>query len=124
MPAQAPLTHVVFEQGTPVPNCPFVPHVCTPLALSHCVCVGPQAPPQELTPPLVRHVRFTAQGTVPKCPVPSQVWSELPEHCVAPGVHMPLHPPLTHAEFMHVMLGTKAPVESQVSTVTLSRHCV
>jgi hypothetical protein len=30
-----------------------------------------------------------------------QVSTEFPEHVVAPGEHMPVHAPLTHAIFVH-----------------------
>ena len=54
-------------------------------------------------------------------PIASHVWTaELPEHCVAPGLHAPWHdaaPPLTtHAEPVHATAVPQFPVPSHVCT--------
>jgi|SRR5580704_1276930 hypothetical protein len=54
-------------------------------------------------------------------PVASHVWiEELPEHCVAPGLHVPWHdavlPLATHAEFVHETAVPQFPLLSHVCT--------
>ena len=50
-------------------------------------------------------------------PVPSQVCTAaLPEHCVAPGVHDPVHAPPEHAALLQATGEPQAPVPLHVST--------
>ena len=67
-------------------------------------------------------------------PVASQVCTaELPEHCVAPGLHVPWHdavlPFATHAELVHGTAVPQFPLLSQVCTpwpehwVDAGTHC-
>jgi hypothetical protein len=50
------------------------------------------------------HAEATHATGAPHVPVEEQVWMPLPEHCVAPGVHTPVQPPLTQAWFEHATL--------------------
>ena len=45
-----------------------------------------------------------------------------PLHCAAPGVHDPVHTPLTHAWFVHGAGVPQPPEELQVCTL-LPEHC-
>jgi hypothetical protein len=47
----------------------------------------------------------------------------LPEHCVAPGVHTPVHAPVTQAEFVHADGAPHVPFPEQ-SCTPLPEHCV
>jgi hypothetical protein len=47
----------------------------------------------------------------------------LPEHCVAPGVQLPVHAPLTHADPEQVVPAFHVPLDWQVWTL-LPEHCV
>jgi hypothetical protein len=42
----------------------------------------------------------------------------LPEHCVDPGVHTPVHAPDTHAELEHACAADHVPVVSHVCTAS------
>lgn len=39
---------------------------------------------------------------LPHVPLALHVCTALPEHCVEPGVHTPVHAPETHADAVHV----------------------
>jgi hypothetical protein len=49
-------------------------------------------------------------------PVAEHVWTPLPEHCVAPGTHTPMHAPVTQADATHEEAAPHWPLELQVST--------
>ena len=59
---------------------------------------------------------------VPQWPVESHVWTASPEHCVAPGVHVPEHcaPPASgppvQTPFMHGLAVPQVPLAVQVCT--------
>jgi hypothetical protein len=53
----------------------------------------------------------------------SQVWTPLPEHCLAPGVHEPEHAPFRHAIPAHDDGALHVPAAVHVST-PLPMHCV
>jgi hypothetical protein len=44
-------------------------------------------------------------------------------HCVAPGVHTPVHCPLTQAWFVQLLTGPQLPLDEHVCT-PLPEHCV
>jgi hypothetical protein len=48
----------------------------------------------------------------------------LPEHWVVVGAHTPWHPPLTHAEFVHVTGVPHVPLALHVWKPVLLEHCV
>jgi hypothetical protein len=52
----------------------------------------------------------------------SHCWTPLPEHCIAPGVHDPVHPPETQL-WLQVTAVPKVPVSPHVWT-PLPEHCV
>jgi hypothetical protein len=52
---------------------------------------------------------------VPHAPAAVQVCTPLPEHCVAPGAHTPVHVPLTHVWLVHAVPTVHVPVALQVS---------
>jgi hypothetical protein len=60
------------------------------------------------------------------CPVPSQVWGVLPLHCLAPGLHTPVHAadvaPVDEQRYGQVWLLTQVLLEQVCSTLPL--HCV
>jgi hypothetical protein len=60
----------------------------------HDTALGLQTPVHELTPPVV--VQTDGQAELCHWPLASQVCSVAPEHCVVPGVHIPLHFPPLH----------------------------
>ena len=49
---------------------------------------------------------FTHATAVPKVPVLSQTCTPLPEHCFAPGVHVPVHAPDTQVALLRVLFKT------------------
>jgi hypothetical protein len=57
------------------------------------------------------------------CPFAPHVSTPFVTHCVLPGTHVPVHAPLTHAEFVHATAADQLPVVSQVCT-PLPEHCV
>ena len=59
------------------------------------------------------HTYVHATGLL-HAPPELQVWTPLPEHCVAPGVHAPVHVPPLHALAQGAPLLCQAPVQSQV----------
>ena len=69
------------------------------------------------------HVELTQLTGLPNVPPELQVSTPLPEHCVAPGLHDPLHAPETHAESLHATGEPQVPFEVQVWT-PLPSHCV
>jgi hypothetical protein len=73
--------------------------------------------PQATQAPLV-HVCVSAvqAEAVPHWPLALQVWTALPEHCVVPGVHTPVHAPLTQAEEVHADAAPHWPLALQVCT--------
>jgi hypothetical protein len=50
-------------------------------------------------------------------PLPLHVCTPLPKHCVAPGVHTPVHAPDTHAEDTQALALPHCPDELHVSTL-------
>jgi hypothetical protein len=51
-----------------------------------------------------------------------QVWTPLPEHCVAPGVQEPVQALLTHAWLVQATGEPQLPVPSHVCTLALPEH--
>jgi hypothetical protein len=49
--------------------------------------------------------------------LPQVCTAALPEHCVAPGVHDPVHTPPEHAELVHATGDPQVPVPLHVSTL-------
>jgi hypothetical protein len=49
-------------------------------------------------------------------PFADQVWTPLPEHCVAPGTHTPVQPPDTQAELVHATAVPHVPFVLHVCT--------
>jgi hypothetical protein len=47
----------------------------------------------------------------------------LPEHCIAPGVHIPVQAPAVHAWLEHGVAGPHAPLLLHVCT-PFPEHCV
>jgi hypothetical protein len=87
------LVHVAGAPHVPVPL-----HVETPL-LRHLVAPGVQVPWHDAVVPLTTHAWLVHETAAPHVPPALQVWTAaLPEHCVAPGVHEPVHAPLTQAD--------------------------
>jgi hypothetical protein len=60
----------------------------------HAKALGLQTPVHALAPPVV--VQTDGQAELCHWPLASQVCSVVPEHCVAPGLHVPLHFPALH----------------------------
>jgi hypothetical protein len=56
------------------------------------------------------------------CPFPPHVCRPLPEHCLSPGAHLPVHAPPTHAWLLHGTAVPQPPVVVQVCTPLLE-HC-
>jgi hypothetical protein len=54
---------------------------------------------------------------VPQVPFDWQVCTPLPEHCVVPGTHTPVHAPATHALFTQAVVPPKVPFDWQVWTL-------
>jgi len=50
----------------------------------------------------------------PHCPAAEQVSTLLPAHLVVPGVHTPLHMPLTHPWFVHGVTVPHCPLAEQI----------
>ena len=78
----------------------------------HCLLPGLHTP---LHVPVPVH-RYGHVVVVCQVPVPSQVCTAAPEQRTAPGVHVPVHAPLTHA-YVHDWLSCQLPVASQVCAV-------
>jgi hypothetical protein len=62
----------------------------------------------------VTQAELTQAVAEPHWPFEPQICTPLPEHCVAPGVHTPVHAPLTHAWFEQVVPFCQVPVASHV----------
>ena len=69
------------------------------------------------------HVSFVHAAAVPQLPPALHVCTPLPEHCNAPGEHVPLHAPLTHAKVVQATAPPHVPLEVHVCT-PLPLHCV
>jgi hypothetical protein len=66
---------------------------------------------------------FAAQGTAAShCPLDEQVCTPLPEHCLAPGTHTPVHALPTQADETQVDAVPHCPLDEQVCTPLLE-HC-
>jgi hypothetical protein len=64
---------------------------------------------------------LTHADGVPHCPLELHCSTLLPEHCVCPGAHTPVHTPPMHVEFMH---GCGVPHMLLVQVCTpLPEHC-
>jgi hypothetical protein len=58
----------------------------------------------------------------PQLPLALHVWTPLPEHCAEPGVHVPVHAPLTHACAVHGTGVPQVPLAPHACT-PLPEHC-
>jgi hypothetical protein len=56
-------------------------------------------------------------AALPHWPLAAHVATPLPEHCVSPIMHTPVHTPDTHVEFMHGTGGPSIPAEVQLCTL-------
>jgi hypothetical protein len=107
----------LFVQACGVPHCPTALHVAMPL-LMHSVAPGVQTPWHDAVMPLTTHAWFVQLTAVPHMPLLPQVCTAaFPEHCVAPGVHDPVHTPPEHTELVHATGDPQVPVALQVSTL-------
>jgi hypothetical protein len=84
------------------------PFVVEPSQLRKPVGQLAQAPPVHVC------VFAPHAAAEPHAPLAVQVWTLLPEHCVAPGAHTPVQLPLTHAWFEHAAPFCQFPPPSQV----------
>jgi hypothetical protein len=79
-------------------HCPALLQIaCTTapsFARRHAKALGLQTPVHALAPPVV--VQTEGHAELCHWPLASQVCSVVPEHCVAPGLHVPLHFPALH----------------------------
>jgi hypothetical protein len=109
-------------QPPPLCQVPMLPHVCVSVPqLPHGTgFVSPGAHTPVHTPEM--HVFIAQAMGLPHAPVPSQVSTPLPEHCVWPEAHTPWHAPETHVWFPHEA-GMPHVEPLQVST-PLPEHCV
>ena len=60
------------------------------------------------------HVEFEQATGDPQPPLELHVSMPLPEHCTAPGAHVPWQTPLTHAEFTQATAVPHCPLALQV----------
>jgi hypothetical protein len=90
---------VLFVQGEGVPHAPDDEHVATALSdppsepVAHSVAVGEQAPVHAAVwVSIVTQAWLVQAAGAAQLPLESHTWSAaLPEHCVSPGVHVPVH---------------------------------
>jgi hypothetical protein len=125
--------HVEFEQVEGVPHVPDEEHVATALRgppsapVAHSVAPGEQLPVHAAwrdpgVVSMVTHAWLTQAAGLPQLPLLSHVWREaFPEHCVFPGVQVPLHtapapPSAAQTPVEHATAVPQLPLESHVWT--------
>jgi hypothetical protein len=125
----APAAHGPEPAHVPlVCHAPAGPHVCVSVPqLPHATgLLWPGAHMPVHAP--ATHVWSLQAMAAPQWPVPSQVCTPLPEHCVAPaGLHGPTHWPAMHAPLVHGEAALQAVQPSTPATqvcTLLPEHCV
>jgi hypothetical protein len=118
-PVQAVPMQVWFTQFTGLPNVP-PEHVSSPLP-EQSVWPGVHDP-EQAPPTQVDAEHVTA---VPHVPLVVQLWTPLLVvlHCVCPGAHWPVHPPLMHVWFVQAAGVPQAPAALHVCT-PFPEHCL
>ncbi len=115
--AHVPAVHTPTHAGPLFCHVPVPSHVCGCWPL-HWTAPGTHDPPQA--PALQTNGHVPPRAHVPFAPHDSGVVPASPAHPAAPGVQLPVHTPLTHALFVHVVGELHTPVAPHVSMPLLA----